>query len=143
MVTVKLALLADYALISSDGKLSIMGIFDRIFAHKRPVIHPNMHLVTIFEAERMDVHRKHAVEVELIDSDGKQVFKLGGELTIAEPPSGHQMRFNHIVNLNNVTFKEFGVYDFKIILDGEVRASVALHVSEAQTKPITLPPSEA
>ena len=47
---VPLAVLADYANVTTDGKLNIMGIFNRIFASALPVVHPQMRLVMRFQA---------------------------------------------------------------------------------------------
>jgi len=47
---VVLAVLADYANVSQEGKLNIMGIFDIISSEKFPTFHPEMKLVVQFEA---------------------------------------------------------------------------------------------
>src|SRR5919204_3250104 len=44
-----LALLADYANVSHDGKLNIMGIFGQIHAPQFPAVHAQMHLVLSLE----------------------------------------------------------------------------------------------
>src|SRR5215217_3944288 len=52
---VKLAVLADYANVSQDGKLNIMGIFQEINAPSLPFPLPQMFLVVPFE-EAGDYH---------------------------------------------------------------------------------------
>jgi len=140
MITLKLALLADYAIISNEGKLCIMGIFDRIHAAQSPITHPAMHLVVTFEADSRDAGKKHSVEFELIDADGHGLFKIGGELFFSPPPLGEVARFNHILNLNNLVFKDFGTYEFKVLVNQEVRGSVPLRLVEARPKSLTPPP---
>ena len=49
---VKLAVLADYANVTSDGKLNILGIFDRMNVLNLPAVHPQMNLVLRLEAHR-------------------------------------------------------------------------------------------
>ena len=49
---VTLALLADAANVSQDGKLNILGIFNGLGAAAFPATHPSMHLVLRFEASR-------------------------------------------------------------------------------------------
>ncbi len=39
------ALVCDYALIDTAGKLSVLGIFERLFAGNFPALHPVMYLV--------------------------------------------------------------------------------------------------
>ena len=45
----RIAVLADYASLSIEHKLNIMGIFTAINAAQTPVVHPQMKLVTQFE----------------------------------------------------------------------------------------------
>ena len=49
-MNVRLAVLADYANVTGDGKLNILGIFDRINLLQIPAVHPQMHLVLRIEA---------------------------------------------------------------------------------------------
>ena len=51
---VKLAVVADYANVSSEGKLNILGIFDRINVSDLPAAHPQMHLILRLEAHSTD-----------------------------------------------------------------------------------------
>lgn len=132
MVKVDLALLADYANISREGKLNILGIFDRINAQSVPAIHPQMQLVMILEADRGDADKEHKVEIELIDADGKKLFAISGDLRFGTPPPGEQIRINHVIQLNNLQFDRFGSYEFKILVNNEVRKSVPLSVIEVK-----------
>ena len=132
MLRIQHALLADYAMVSQDGKLSIIGIFERIFAMKCPVTHPHMCLVLSFEADSADAGKKQKLAFQLIDADGALQLDFGGDLVVASTPSGDVARFNHIVNLNGVVIKEFGSYQFKILINGEVCASIPLKVSESK-----------
>ncbi len=129
---VSLALLADCANISREGKLNIMGIFDRINAQSIPVVHPQMQLIMTLEADRAEADREHKIEVELIDSDGAKLFAIGGHIQFGPPPPGERVKVNHIIQLNNVQFNRFGVHEFKILLNNEVRRSVPLHIVEAR-----------
>lgn len=135
MITVRHAMLADYAMVSQDGKLSIIGIFERLYAQKCPVTHPMMCLVLSFEADRGDTGKQHRLEFQLIDADGTVQLNFGGDMQVAPPPPGENARFNHIVNLNNIVFKEFGSYEFKVLVNGEVRVGVPVNITEAPTPP--------
>ncbi|MBI4691472.1 MAG: hypothetical protein HY754_14570 [Nitrospirae bacterium] len=132
MVQVALALLADCANISREGKLNIMGIFDRINASNVPATHPQLQLVMTLEADRGDADKEHKIEIELIDADGTKLFSIGGDLKFGSPLPGEQIRINHIIQLNNLNFNHFGNYDFKIRINNEVRKSVPLSVVEVK-----------
>lgn len=130
MVKVALALLADYANVSREGKLNILGIFDRVNAQNLPAIHPQMQLIMTLEADRGDADKEHKIEIELIDADGTKLFSIGGSLRFGPPPPGEQVRINHIIQLNNLQFNHFGTYEFKILMNNEVRGSIPLSVVE-------------
>lgn len=131
MIRVSFAVLADCANVSREGKLNILGIFDRIFASNLPFVHPQIHLVITFEADRADADRDHKVAVELIDADGGRLFSIEGGLRFGPPPPGERVRVNHVIQLNNLKFERYGPYDFKILVNNEVRSSFPLTVAEA------------
>ena len=58
---VNLALLADGANVSREGKLNILGIFDTIHAGKFPVVHAQMRLVVRLEASSAELGAKQMV----------------------------------------------------------------------------------
>ncbi len=132
MVQVTLALLADYANVSKEGKLNILGIFDNINAQSLPATHPQMQLVLTLEADRGDADKEHKIEIELIDADGTKLFSIGGDLRFASPPPGEHIKVNHIIQLNNLQFNRFGNHEFKIRINKEVRQSVPLSVVEVK-----------
>lgn len=132
MVKVTLALLADYANVSREGKLNILGIFDNINAQSLPAIHPQMQLVLTLEADRGDADKDHKIEIELIDADGTKLFSIGGDLRFTSPPPGERIKVNHIIQLNNLQFNHFGSHEFKIRINNEVRQSVPLSVVETK-----------
>ena len=131
-MNVSLAVLADYANISREGKLNILGIFNLINAHSVPAIHPQMQLIMALEADRSEAERDHKIEVELIDADGSKLFSIEGVVKFGTPPPGERIRANHIIQINNVQFSRFGVHEFKIIINNEVRMSVPLQIVEVK-----------
>lgn len=56
---VPLAVLADYANVTADGKLNIMGIFDIIYAPQVSFVHPQMQLVMKL---RTDIGKKECAK---------------------------------------------------------------------------------
>ena len=132
MIKITLALLADGANISREGKLNILGIFDRISTQNLPAMHPQMQLIMTIEADRGDADKEHQLGIDLINADGSKLFSMSGNIKFASPPSGEQIRINHIIQLNNLRFEHFGSYEFKILINNEVRKSVPLHVIEVK-----------
>ncbi len=132
MIQIALALLADGANISQEGKLNILGVFERISTQSVPAAHPQMQLVMILEADRGDADKDHRMEIELMDEDGNKLLAIGGSLKFSAPPPGEQIKINHAIQLNNLHFEKFGTYEFKILINNEVRKSVPLTITKAR-----------
>ncbi len=132
MIEISLALLADCANVSREGKLNVLGIFDRISTQSLPATHPQMQLVITLEADRWDADKSHKLGIELIDADGAKLLAMEGDLKFNQPPPGEQVRINHIFQLNNLRFEHFGNYEFKILINNEVRKSVPLSITEVK-----------
>jgi len=127
---VSLALLADAANVSREGKLNILGVFDTIHAKSFPVVHAQMKLVLRLEASAAELGNKHDVEIKLMDQEGGPVLGIKGQVTPRAVPAGHPLKMDQVVSLNNVTFKKAGRYEFAILIDNDQKTTVPLVVAE-------------
>jgi Family of unknown function (DUF6941) len=125
---VTLAVLADAANITREGKLNIMGIFDSIQAQEFPVVHPQMQLVMRFEADLAESVNAKKVEVHLMDGDGKKLFVLSGDFASGQGRPGDSIGSNHILTINMLKFECPGDYEFRILIDNELKMEVPLKV---------------
>lgn len=107
-----MALLADDANISQEGKLNILGVFDRVAAPAYPTIHPKMVFVFRVQSEYADSGRSFPVRLRLIDDDGKVLFEAGGELVPPAVPPGDFASANQIFTLVGITLPRPGHYKF-------------------------------
>jgi len=130
MIEPSLAVLADCANVSQDGKINIMGVFEFIRTNKLPVVHPQLQLVVVLKGDSADANREHQLALELIDEDGRKIFGMEGKMKFGTPPPGQGVHLNQIIQMNNIRFERAGKYDFKIIVNNEVRGSVPLSVIE-------------
>ena len=139
---VTLALLADAANVSADGKLNILGIFNALGAHSFPVVHPQMALVLRFEASRAEEGKGRQIELQLSDSDGQKMFKIGAQLMVPTGGSapGTPIRLNHILMLNNIQFPRAGDYVFSVLVGDDQKASIDLKIVEVRQVPGPQPP---
>ena len=71
-MNVELAVLADYATTTSDGKLIIAGVFDTINVAAFPAQHPVVCLALRIHGDAADVGT-HALELRLVDPDARGV----------------------------------------------------------------------
>ena len=129
---VTLALLADCANVSQDGKLNIMGVFNVLGAANYPVAHPQMYLVLCFEATRAEEGKTKQVEIQLADSDGNRIFAINIGLVVPQGIPGAPIRMNHILALNGTRFNKPGDYVFNILVADDQKAAVQLKLVEAK-----------
>lgn len=128
-MNIELALLADYAAIANDGKLSAAGIFDRLAPLQMPWQHPTMYI-----AVRVHVHPgeegDHKVKIRLVDPDGKEIVALDADVAVVDmdPIEGGHVQL--VLALNNVPFKCLGRHAFDIFLDGRYEHTIPLVVTE-------------
>lgn len=127
-----LAVLADAANVSREGKLNIFGIFNRLWAVKFPARHPQAQLVIVFEADAAEAEQKKSVTVSLIDSDGNKILGIEGEFTLPKAKPGQPIRINHILPLPGIPFPKPGDYVFTIMVNGETKARVPFGVAQAR-----------
>ena len=126
---VDLALIADAAPIDSSGKLSILGIFDRIGTSSFPAQHPHMVLVLRFIAA-VNEAGKHQITIALKDPAGREVVGVDGEMQLGLGPAGggSGIRVPHVLHLDGLVFPVPGLYAFDVRVDGEHHASLPLTV---------------
>ena len=127
---VTLALLADGANVSREGKLNILGVFDTVFSRTFPTTHAQMQLVIRFEAESAEAGATRNVEVQFVGEDDHAVFRLPGAITVQQSVLGDTVRLEHILTLTNLQLDQPGRYRFHIMVDGDLAATVPLQVEQ-------------
>ncbi len=126
-------MLADAANVSREGKLNILGAFDRIYGAKFPLHWPRMVLVTRFEASAAEFGSEKSLEIITMDADGKKLGKASGKMKIGEGRSGRQIKINHVLPMG-MTFPAPGEYSIEILVNGEPKATVPLDVVQREQK---------
>lgn len=124
---VDLAVVADAANVSQEGKLNVLGVFDTIWAREFPFRHSAMVFVLRLHADFTE-QGDHAMQVRLIDADGGQMFKAEGPVKVPAGTPGRPVRPHVILTLNSISFPAPGDYSFEVTLDGSHLRSVPLHV---------------
>ena len=133
-MNVTMAVIADGANVSQEGKLNLLGIFDALYAESFPTIHPEMKLVVQFEAGIAEVGKVHQIEIQLMDSDGRKPFVVNGQVVVGDVKPGTVFKTNSILNIRGVTFEKPGDFVFNILVNGEVKKHVPLKVMEVHQK---------
>ena len=128
-MNIALAVVCDHALIDQAGKLSVIGIFERIWVERFPAVHPRLHLVLRLKGRRTEIG-DHPVEIVLRNPDGGDVLRGDGSVQIGEPPAGVTEVEAGAVLAFDVPLEKAGVYTFDISVDSEHQASVPVTVSQ-------------
>ena len=124
--------LADAAAVDNSGKLSVLGIFDRIHAAEFPARHGRVSLVLRFSAGIEDVGSRQ-IEIRLRGPHGQEILRLDGRMDLATGSTAaeERVRVPHILNLDGIAFPEPGRYYFDISADNEPLLSIPLHLDHA------------
>jgi hypothetical protein len=129
-VEVMLAVVADYANVTADGKLNILGTFDEINPPELPFALPQLYLVLACTAGAAEVGSTKDLRIVLLSADGKEIMSLTGQFDVPGPrrPGTHS-KVNQILGMGNLPFEKPGDYSFEVLIGGETKASVLLHVN--------------
>lgn len=133
----RLAVLADAANTTAEGKLNILGEFNVLLAIRVPCKWPRMFLVLKLETE-LGEGQKHALRIRIIDDDGKPTAQeVNGEFqfTPHRHQSGVPMSGPIIFEIRDAVFGKYGTYEFEIYVDGQRIQSVPLYVVPRQEQP--------
>jgi hypothetical protein len=132
----KVALLADAANVSVEGKLNILGEFGIIWARQVPVSWPLMQLVLRLEATAAEGPR-HRLGIRAMNEDGQLVAQPVDIEVDFGPPfrPGLPHRGQFVLGIQGATFLAFGQYGFEILVDGHSVGSVPLHILPQQVPP--------
>ena len=131
---VALAVICDHALIDQAGKLSVLGIFERIWVERFPAVHPRLHLVLRLKGRRTEVG-EHPVMIVLKDPEGREVLRGDGSVAIGEPPAGITEVEAGAVLAFDVPLERPGTFSFAISIDGEHQADVPVTVAQMPPPP--------
>ena len=130
---VSFALLADAANISREGKLNVLGAFDRIYGAKFPLTWPRMMLVTRFLASAAEFGAEKSIEIVTLNADGKRLGGATGKMRVPQGQSGRALKINHVLPMA-MTFPAPGEYSIEILVNGESKATVPLEVIQREEK---------
>jgi len=121
---------ADY-----DGKLSILGTFDTIWAKQVPAVHPQCAIALRARFSRIE-EGDHMVRINIVDEDGKAVvpsLEAGVHVKFPERPSA--VSVNMIFNIQGLKINAYGEYSIDLAIDGRHEASLPLYINRMKGNP--------
>jgi len=124
---IQMFVLCDAA-IDNQGKLSLLGTFDRIFSKQAPVVHRSCAVATIIRFDRIE-EGTHTIKCTFCDEDGKLVMPaLEGSVNVSFQPGINTVSHNMILNLQGLKLEHYGEYSIDLAVDGRHEASIPLYV---------------
>ena len=124
-------LLCDSANVADDGKLNILGQFDKISAPAFPVLHPQTCLVLRLGTD--DGAPQRQLAVRLLNADGRPIGEVCGSLGLVDPRRpAKSASIPAIVPLPALTLPEPGDYSLEASVDGCEPRSISLQVTCAE-----------
>jgi len=116
---------ADY-----NGKLSILGAFDAIWARTAPAVHPQCAVALRMRFSKVE-EGDHKVKINIVDADGKSVVKpFETSANIRYQENVTSIAANMILNLHGIKFPVFGDYSVDLTVNDKHEASLPLYVNQ-------------
>ena len=125
-------LAADYANLTGDGKLNVMGVFQEINATHFPARHPAMHVVIKLGADLGEYGQVRDLSLRLVDPDGNEIVNITGPVQIPEGRGGRKPEVNAILQLRDIVFQKPGPYQLVVLVDKDYKGSLALYVNKVE-----------
>jgi len=117
-----------------QGKLNVLGTFDRIFAAQVPVAHPACAVAARLRFDKME-EGVHHVKIEWVDPDGQPLFKpMEGDVNPRMGEDAESVAVNLILNFHGVKFDAFADYQINLLVDDVVEATLPLRVGKVPAR---------
>lgn len=135
-MNVTYAHICDYASISREGKLSAMGIFDRIYVPAFPGVQNLMHLAYELELRPAELRQPFDLTIKLVNQDGAVLVEMAGRGSIdAQVQAGTPLRVPQILALGGVPLPQAGSYSLDIFINGDHKYAVTFFVAVVTEAP--------
>ena len=124
--------LCDQVILGTDGKPSLIGIFNDIQTQSLPVVVPRMAFAArvLFTADQSNT--RHRVELRVTNPAGDEMGRTGGELTLPTLPDGIEtVAVDLPFPFDMFEVAAAGRYTFLLHVDDAPAAAVQLSVRQA------------
>lgn len=123
-LSTEIFLLCDYATVSQEQKLSIIGIFDQFFVANLPTQWSRMFLVAVLKGEP---GREYPLMLRLIPPQETEQKFPDREIKVT---LGHNGRANLMTELVNFPLPLAGLYQVKLLTDGQEISQLEFRVNK-------------
>jgi len=128
---IELLTLSDFAA-DYGGKLSVVGLFDTIYARQMPAVHPHCCLAIKLRFDKSEVGQRQ-VRLSIADDDGKLVFPaMEVPVNVVMPPEAQSNTIQVVANIASMKIESYGEYSIDLALDGDHCGTTPLFVRQAK-----------
>jgi len=120
MLNVKHLHLCDYAFLVEGGKLSLIGIFDRVVVNSVPTVINPFHIVAVLSSEAAS---ETELEATIVDPEDRTVFKGKGPISV-----GAGKDVNFLLGIAGFKVEKPGTYTIRLIEKGNELARLEFPV---------------
>lgn len=116
---IKLALIADAANSSREGKLNVLGAFNLIWGEVAPISITFVFVVRL-GVFAIDYGKPIIVDIVQVDEDGREIGNMSASFSVDPEISLPYIEADFIHKVERqVVFPHFGQYEFRILLNGK------------------------
>lgn len=119
-------LAADHVTTGEGGKLTVVGIFNNIYAQSFPARHNQLFLVARIGLEVGEFDVEHDIAVLFVDEDGKEIGGLKGRLKMGRPDKVGTRFADVVWQINGLKLENPGGYEFRLIINRETKFIVPI-----------------
>lgn len=128
----RVLLVADYANVTKEGKLNVMGIFTNITAHEFPARHPEMWLIAMLSAAPSEYGQTRKITVKLLNEDATvEVLTWSNDMTIPHATGGRRVEMNQLIRLAGLVFPSAGAYQFCFLVDADEKGTLVIDLIDS------------
>ncbi len=137
--------ICDYCSAGPDGKMAIVGTFDRVFCAKPPAQLPMLGIALRFRGEKTDATggKMHKIQLRVRAPDNNTLAQLDAEVGAPPGVPADKMEENTIVLpflAQNLVFPQYGKYSFEVWMDNRLLSTSSLYVcaipAQANVSPV-------
>jgi len=127
-VKIAWAVVCDYASLTVEGKVNVLGIFGEIKSGVIPVQIAQLFAVISYQVGADEYGTTHQARIVLGDATD-DLATVEADLTVSKPPRSEAGGIiNQLVGFGGVTFPRVGEYSVRVFVDGAEQVSVPILV---------------
>jgi len=127
-----LFLVADYANMTAEGNLNVMGIFNSINSFNFPARHSSMYLIAKLSPELSEYGQKRTFTILLLDADANHLVEVSGEFEVPKGQDGKKPEVNIVFELKDIIFAKPGRYVFVLLIDKDQKDEITLYINQIE-----------